>query len=101
MNCLGADNDIGDVLKLPLQLGHSIGFACGNKLYQLMAIIQSKLGRAATRALGERRRKLRVKLTDSGMPNIRKPQFVLIHLDFKIKLDQEEFYQEVFLNLGN
>jgi hypothetical protein len=33
MNGLGADSDIGDGLKLTLELGGSISFACGDKLH--------------------------------------------------------------------
>src|ERR1700744_6082313 len=58
-NGLGADSDVGDVLKLTLELGGSISLACGDKSHQLTAIIGGELRRTTTRVLFQRASDLR------------------------------------------
>jgi hypothetical protein len=58
-NVLSTDSDVGDVLELRLQLGSSIGFACGDKSHQLMAIMERELWRTTTSILFERASELR------------------------------------------
>jgi len=68
-NGLSADGDVGGITKLMVQLGHSIGFACGDKSHQLMVIIGRELRRATTSILFERASELRAKFSNSRVAN--------------------------------
>jgi hypothetical protein len=66
---LSSERDVVDVSKLPLELGRSIGFACGDKSHQLMAIMKRELGRMATSICFERASELRAYFRYSRVTN--------------------------------
>ena len=68
-NGFGADSNIGDILKLLLQLSSSISFACGDKLHQLTAIVVREYSRTTTSIFFKSASDLRAIFRDSRMTN--------------------------------